>query len=248
MQFLLSGIIGSAVGILGTGLGGAIVTLIKRPSLRLPGLMMGFSGGIMLGVVVFDLFPKAAELADLNTAFLGCAVGIIVMGILSCIVNKYMPDSQTNRVTLGTGIIILLGVALHNLPEGIAIGSGLSSEDVITAANYGIRLSIIMVIHDVPEGIAISVPFKLSRLPGWKIIGAAALSGVPTGIGALAGYLAGGISQQVIALCIAAAGGAMLYLTIKELLPGAMDIGGEYGTASTALIGIAGAFLMEKLI
>lgn len=248
MQFLLSGIIGSAVGILGTGLGGALVALIKRPSLRLPGLMMGFSGGIMLGVVVFDLFPKAAELAGLDTAFLGCALGIIAMGILSGIVKNNAPADQSKRVTVGTGIIILLGVALHNLPEGIAIGSGLSSEDVITAANYGIRLSIIMVIHDVPEGIAISVPFKLAKKPGWKIIFAAALSGVPTGVGALIGYLAGGISQQVIALCIAAAGGAMLYLTVIELLPGAMDIGGAYPTAGTALVGIAGAFLMEKLI
>ena len=57
MQFLISGLVGSAVGILGTGLGGAIVAFIKKPGNRLPGLMMGFSGGIMLGGGSFRSVP-----------------------------------------------------------------------------------------------------------------------------------------------------------------------------------------------
>ena len=105
-----------------------------------------------------------------------------------------------------------------------------------------------MIIHDIPEGIAISVPFKLAGKNNLKIITAAAISGVPTGAGALIGYIAGGISTQIIALCIAAAGGAMLYLTVRELLPGAMDIGGVYNTTGTVLLGLVAAFLLEQII
>ena len=115
------------------------------------------------------------------------------------------------------GILLGIDIALHN-PEGLAISSGFQPW------NPTGWLSLVIALHDIPEGIAMAAPLMIGGMGKFKVLLAAAAAGIPTGIGALAGYLLGGISPFFIGVCLGFAGGAMLYITCIELIPGAREL------------------------
>ena len=70
-----------------------------------------------------------------------------------------------------------------------------------------------------PNGISMAVPMKNGGIKPSKVIYYVVLSGVTTGIGAFFGSIVGGISQEIIALCLAFSAGAMTYIVSGELTP-----------------------------
>ena len=171
----------------------------------------------MLAVVCFDLVPEALEISSVYTVILGVILGIIVMMGCEAIVDKKFNTKVVDNDKLGllkTGIIVSIGLALHNIPEGLAIGSGFEVSDTL-----GLSLAIAICLHDVPEGISMAIPMKNGGMKPWKVMLYVILSGIATGFGALAGALIGTISIKVIAMCLSFAAGAMLYIVSGELIP-----------------------------
>ena len=103
---------------------------------------------------------------------------------------------------------------MHNIPEGLAIGSGFDA-----SFKLGLSLAIAIGLHDIPEGISMAIPMKNGGMKPGKILLYVFLSGIATGFGAFLGAIIGKISQQIIAMCLAFAGGAMLYIVSGELSP-----------------------------
>ncbi len=103
---------------------------------------------------------------------------------------------------------------MHNIPEGLAIGSGFDA-----SFKLGLSLAIAIALHDIPEGISMAIPMKNGGMKPGKILLYVFLSGIATGFGAFLGAIIGKISQQIIAMCLAFAGGAMLYIVSGELSP-----------------------------
>lgn len=112
------------------------------------------------------------------------------------------------------GIIVSIGLAIHNFPEGLAIGSGFGA-----SMKLGISLAIAICLHDIPEGISMAVPMKNGGMKWTKVLFYVVLSGITTGIGAFFGAIVGTISQEIIATCLSFAAGAMLYIVSGELIP-----------------------------
>ena len=127
--------------------------------------------------------------------------------------SKNEPASEKGRL-LKIGIIVSIGLALHNIPEGLAIGAGFEA-----SYKLGVSLAIAIALHDVPEGISMSAPMKKGGVSKTKILACVFLSGIATGIGAFIGAIIGEISEQVIAMCLSIAAGAMLYVVSGELIP-----------------------------
>lgn len=96
----------------------------------------------------------------------------------------------------------------------MAIGSGFEASTAL-----GFSLAIAICLHDVPEGISMAIPMKNGGMKPWKVMLYVILSGIATGFGALIGALVGTISVKVIAMCLAFAAGAMLYIVSGELIP-----------------------------
>lgn len=131
--------------------------------------------------------------------------------------NKFNRNSRYIKNTnslLKTGVIVSIGLALHNFPEGLAIGSGFGA-----SIKLGYSLAIAILLHDIPEGVSMAVPMKNGGMRISKVIFYVILSGVTTGIGAFFGAFFGTISESVIAICLSFAAGAMLYIVSGELLP-----------------------------
>lgn len=210
-------LLGLFFGTIGTTLGGLIGIFSKRNSNKFLSFVLAFASGLMLAVICFDLIPHSMEISSIYTTILGIVLGIIIMIFCDNIVQKkFNTKSVSNRNAglLKTGIVVSIGLALHNIPEGLAIGSGFDASTTL-----GFSLAIAICLHDIPEGISMAIPMKNGGMRPWKVMIYVILSGIATGIGALIGAIIGNISEQVIAICLAFAAGAMLYIVSGELIP-----------------------------
>lgn len=202
------GFIGLMVGILGTGLGSIIGVLIKKTN-RISSFLLGLTGGFMLFIVSFHLFPEAFYIGGLFIVLSGVLIGLFIIVVLEILLEKLSYSSF-----IKTSIILALSVAIHNLPEGMALGSTL-----VGMSDFGFVLVLAMFLHNIPEGIAISIPLSMKKIKKWKIILFAIIAGIPTGIGAYLGAYLGSISSDLIAFSLSLAGGIMLYIVCDELIP-----------------------------
>lgn len=207
--------IGLVSGMVGTSIGGLMAFFIRDISNRTLGFILEFSAGLMTAVVCFELIPEAFKIGGNALGFLGIGIGVCTLMIIEDFVKRMESLRRNNRSgLLRAGILMAIGIALHNFPEGFAVGSGFEA-----SIKLGVTLTAVIMIHDVPEGIAIAVPLRVGGVSKMKAFLLTVLSGVPMGFGAFFGAVLGDISPSFIALCLGFAGGAMLYVIYGELVP-----------------------------
>lgn len=122
MNILKCTLLGLFFGTFGTTLGGIIGVKFKSTSKKTLSFILSFASGLMMSIVCFDLIPEALKIADFGVTITGIIFGIIVMIICDMIVQNKLKTKKNSL--LKTGIAVGIGLALHNLPEGLAIGSG----------------------------------------------------------------------------------------------------------------------------
>ena len=194
-------IIGLLAGVIGTGLGGIISALFKRNVDKYLDFFMGLSGGVMLAVVVFDLMKESMnEMGVLPTVI------FIFIGVLLTMFLKTKLDMSKE---MKAGYLIFISILLHNLPEGLAIGSSFMSTDTL-----GMTLAIIIGIHNVPEGLAMALSLVGSKMKISKVILFTIIAGIPMGIGSFIGAYFGGVFHSLIG-----AAGTMMYVVLEEIFP-----------------------------
>ncbi len=236
---------GTIAGTLGTGLGGVIIAFMGRPRGRLLSFLLSFSAGIMLAIVFQDLLPESFRSASAVYTI----VGIILGGLALAAAGRLLPrgekrrgGSDTTRL-LRTGILMGLGIALHNLPEGLAIGAGYA-----TQGKLGFSLAIALALHDIPEGMAMAAPLRGAGKKRIRVIAWTLMAGLPTGLGALLGALFGYLSPTALSLALGFAAGAMLYLVLHELLPEAHKLNFPGITCFGAFIGVLLGIIIPFLV
>lgn len=215
MEILKTTILGLFFGTFGTTLGGIIGVVIKKHSNKFLSFILAFASGLMMSVICFDLLPEALGISNIVNVIIGTIIGIVSMIFCDILVEKeFSVNSKTKGMEnnlLKTGIIVSIGLAIHNFPEGLAIGSGFEA-----SLKLGLSLAIAICLHDIPEGISMAVPMKNGGMKISKVIFYVILSGITTGIGAFFGAIIGSISQVVISICLSFAAGAMLYIVSRR--------------------------------
>ena len=142
------------------------------------------------------------------------------------------------------GIVMASAIALHNVPEGMTIGAAYASNNGVMGS-AALVLAVLIGLHNIPEGMAVSVPLISGGMSRVKAVCITALSGVPTMVGALLGYLLGEIGPLGLTLSLGFASGAMLYVVFGEILPQAILMYHSKLPAFSAIIGmLVGLFII----
>lgn len=238
----------SVIAGLATVLGALIILVTGKPEEKLLSVLLGFAGGVMTAVVIFDLLPSALVYGNFIVVALGFLAGLCLMLMLDVIISLFPAlqkhsGTQINTAALQTkqqkrllkmGYLIAIGIALHDLPEGIAIAVGYAAKE-----NLGLIIALAIGMHNVPEGMAIAAPLTMAGISRAKIVLLCLLISLFTPLGALLGILLVAISSHFIALLLALAGGAMVFIVKNELLPEARRYHPNY-----ALCGLILGFLL----
>ncbi|MCL2809393.1 MAG: ZIP family metal transporter [Treponema sp.] len=267
---MLQIIIFSAVaGICGMGLGGLVsAVLLKRPSENMICWLLSFAAGVMVSIVCFGLVPESITLLE-ELGFIGVIIiisglilGVIIIMCLNRLVDKITKlkddDLKMHHTheqlyheslliknpsrMLRSGVLMLLAIALHNVPEGIAIGAGGSF-----SFQLGAILAIMIAIHNIPEGMAIAAPLLAGGISKLKVVFLTSLAGATTLLGGFIGILIGSISNIAIALSLSLAGGAMLYIVFGEILPQSIIMTKNRKASIVTLFGIIVGLIATQL-
>ena len=250
-------------GVLGTGLGGFIGAILRRNSNKIISVLLSFAGGVMLAVVCFDLMGQPVEMMKAGimpsytpiVVVTAVAVGYLVVYLLNHAIDRHADSlrraSQTNNHPASNlyraGLVMMIAIALHNLPEGIVIGTSYAMEDDLNSnlfSGAGFIMAIVIGLHNIPEGMAVSVPLISGGMGKVRAVLLTALSGLPTVLGALLGYALGNINAITLTVSLGFASGAMLYVIFGELLPDAYLMWKSKLSAFSIFVGLLIGFLL----
>lgn len=250
-------ILGLALPVLGTTIGAALVFFIKD---KIPGYvekaLLGFASGVMIAAAVWSLLIPSMNMTGVEgvMSVVPAAVGFLLgMGFLLLLdmITPHLhfggstpegPKSKLSRTAMLT-----FAVALHNLPEGMAVGvvfAGVLSGGGDVAMSSALALSVGIAIQNIPEGAIVSMPLYTENRSKWKSFGIGTLTGLVEPVGAIMVILLASMVTWILPYFLAFAAGAMIYVVIEELIPEASQ--GEHSNVST--IGFALGFTLMMVL
>jgi len=215
----------------GTTLGAAGVFLMKdKMNDRLQRTLSGFAAGVMTAAAIWSLILPAIEQSEhmgkaaVVPVLTGFWVGIMFLMLLDRLIPHFHigenqpegPKSNFKKTTM-----MILAVALHNIPEGMAVGAsyaeGLLTNNAVAAGAFTLSLGIAL--QNFPEGAIISMPLRSEGMSKNKAFLFGALSGVVEPLAAVLTMLAAAMVTTVLPYLLSFAAGAMIYVVVEDLVP-----------------------------
>jgi ZIP family zinc transporter len=225
---------------------GSLIGVLKKPSNRFMFNMLSFAAGVMLAISFLELIPESIHLSSVWLCILGIAVGSGIMFMLDRIIPHIHPElcSQEQGGNLKkTAVYLLLGIFLHNFPEGVAMAIGAVSDFKLT-----IVIALAIAIHDVPEGICTSAPYYYCSKKRLKSFLLSASTAIPTIVGfIIAYYVFQNILLQLVGVILAATAGLMIYISADELIPVSCSKLTNHSTIFSLIVGVIFVILLGLL-
>lgn len=234
---------------LATVVGSFIALSMRAPSPRFMSFTLGFSGGVMVLVSFVELLPIGVDNIGFFAGHAAFLLGMFGFFGLDLIVpHEYIgqedyphgTDAERMARLKRTGLLVALGIGLHNLPEGMVTFAG-ALED----ANLGLAIAAAVAIHNIPEGIAVAAPVYAATGSRSKAFWWSFLSGVsePVGAGLAALVLLPFLTPAVFGWVMGIVAGIMVAISLDELIPAAR----EYHTEHLPILGIIAGMAVMAL-
>lgn len=214
-----------------TGIGASFVFLNKTPSERFLNTSLGFAAGVMIAASFWSLLLPAIELCNERglRPFIWPPLGFLSGAFLLRLIDQLLPhlhygeeisNAEGLKTRLPKSTLLILAIALHNLPEGMAVGAGFSGAvDLGQGVKSAWALAIGIGIQNLPEGIAVSLPLRGEGLSRSKSFFYGQLSGLIEPVGGILGVLLAEASGLMLPFVLSFAAGAMIYVVVEEVIP-----------------------------
>lgn len=206
--------------------------LIGDSGKRFKGTILSFLSGMMIAIVSFDLIPDSFE-NNQYIAALGVLLGLIVAIALDSSMNhtpgEIFRSKEQHYINIAT--FIAIGIGIHNIPSGLALGALLSSSQA-----KGFKLATALLLHGIPEGLTIGMYLKEGKASLIAIVMYSLLPSLPMGAGSFIGGFISKLSPIITSISLAFAAGLILYTIYKEMLPESISLWkGRLSAVSTVL-------------
>ncbi|MCR5216805.1 MAG: ZIP family metal transporter [Lachnospiraceae bacterium] len=252
---------GLLIPFLGTTLGAACVFFMKKNlGEYLQKALTGFAAGVMVAASIWSLIIPALEQSEEEGiygafSFMPTVVGFWLGIFFLLFLDKMTPHLHINMEKaegpvshLQKTTMLCLAVAIHNIPEGMAVGvvfaGWLAGSENITLAGAMV-LALGIAIQNFPEGAIISMPLRMAGASRRKSFTLGMLSGAVEPVAAVLTILLSSVLIPVLPYLLAFAAGAMMYVVIEELIP--ETCGGEQQTDIGTVLFSVGFTLMMVL-
>ena len=238
---MLAALAGGSTAAAATALGTLPVLFAQNFTKRTYDCFLGFGAGVMLGATAFSLVIPALSAAKSagagsweSSLMVGAGImfgagAILLLG--RAVRTEGILSNEPDKVSLRRAWLFVWAVALHNLPEGLAIGVAFAGIDVEKATSLATGVSI----QDVPEGLVVALALHAVGYSRLTAVAMGVASGLVEPIAAVFGVALIGISAGLLPYALAAAAGAMLLVIVNDVIPESRQSGN--GTqASIALV------------
>lgn len=252
-NFLLSILLITMAGI-STLIGSVLIFISKNKSHKKLGFLLGLAAGIMLCICIKELLPESQELLTEKYAY---PLSSIIMGgsllfgfFLSIILDKLLHhhdeeehhEEHCNMCNIG--ITAAVTMALHKLPEGIAIFIAIYDNYLVA-----IPFAIAIAIHHIPEGMIISAPIYYGTGSKKKALFYSLISGLVLPVSGLIGFLflKPVFTDLIEGILLSITSSIMFYITFKEIIPQSLKYGNKRTTVFAIIFGIIFIYLLELI-
>lgn len=247
-------ILGFFMPFLGTCLGSMMVFFLKdNISAKFEKLLVGFASGIMLSASIWSLLVPALEQSSNLGQFawlpvvVGFLIGVVFLLVVEIISENLMKKSNGQNYSNKTkSSMMLLAINIHNIPEGLAVGVALagSMANSSITISAGLILAIGIAIQNFPDGAIVSLPLYASGMSKAKAFWLGVVSGLIELISCVIAFFLTEIFVPILPYVLAFAGGATIFVVVKDLIPGSQT--GDYNNLS--IIAFAIGFVLMFIL
>lgn len=244
-SIVYQGLMASLIAGLVTGVGGFMIFLKKAYSKDDINFMLNIAAGVMIAASFFALLcPAMAQIESFHedvhvTAF--WYVFAIFCGVaLLWILNAVLPHEHNNvghhgpsGFNLKKAWLFIIAITLHKLPEGLAVGVAYSAEEFMNPTSLVLGIAL----HNIPEGLTIAISLVAAKYSHLKAALCALIIGGIQPVGALLGLGLMDVSNKIVPLGMAMAGGTLLFVVVNEILPETYDTKKTYMPAFALFLG-----------
>jgi ZIP family zinc transporter len=226
---------------LSTTIGSFSAIFVRKPGARFMAFTLGFTAGVMILLCFVELLAHGIEAVGFLPAYLAFFMGMLGLFLIDVLIpHEYMAERQVRgepqRGLLKTSLLVALGIAIHNFPEGMATLAG-TLQDV----SLGAAIAVAIAVHNIPEGLAVSLPVYAATGSRRRAFLWSFLAGVaePAGAAVAALVLLPFLNDAVLGLMLSAVAGVMVFISLDELVPVARSFGGAHLSIMGVAVGMA---------
>lgn len=254
-----------------TAIGAALVFLFNKSNRKILDMSLGFTGGVMIAASFWSLLSPAISYVEMQNemgisdspSWFAPAVGFFLGALFLFILDKIIPhlhifskreEAEGMETNWQKTILLVLAIALHNIPEGLAVGVafgalanpeilGMEGHSVFTIGS-AIALAIGIGIQNFPEGFAVSMPLRRQGASKWRSWKWGQLSAIVEPVFAVIGAA---IVMQVLPIlpyALAFAAGAMIFIVVEEVIPESQ----RGGHTDLATMGLIAGFIVMMIL
>lgn len=257
MQWIQNVWAGALLVFLASFIGSWPFLFVRKISSRLESTLLGVSAGVMLAATFFSLllpglqqFEKSGLTSFVSALYVGVLLllgGAFIFLFHQILPHEHLHPHEGEKPHSGGVVrhpmLVVMAIALHNLPEGLAVGVGQASGDLRLSAG----LSLAIALQDIPEGFIVAVGLASIGFSTKRVLAITAITGLVESVGVFLGYGAMNITNVLLPYAFSVCAGAMLFVVSHEVIPESHSRGHQREATFGVMAGFAIMMFLDRL-